>query len=184
MPSLTTFAKETELPRVRRWSNAYRQVKDLQLPQDPASGFDPALLHEIERERIEVTYTEIADRWGELPFTRLSPRFWSNTFSALPMETWLKVLAASDIDRYRYVTDRAKCDHFAMGLKADTALKFRANGVVLVADYKAGHAYNGLLEAKGGALAGIPIVEPQSDGIIANPQTSRLYSLEQGDVIF
>lgn len=144
------------------------------------------LRRDIKRERVVVPYTEIADKWYSNwnPLTKMNPKFWDNEYTALPIEVWKDILQYSGIDKYRYMLNRSDCDKFAMGLKAMVALKLKVNGVLLIADYKAGHAFCGLLESKNGEWMDIPIVEPQTDRFIDNPKENKMYQLVRGDVIF
>ena len=142
------------------------------------------LLRDIERHKRVFGWREIAERWPHMQLRNLSPRYWDSEYVALPRGVWTDILQYSGIDEFRYVRNVSDCDKFAGGLKFMTALKLRVNGFILIADYDAGHGYNGMLEAEKGdpieALR-IPIVEPQSDELVTT--ASPLYSLTNGEAI-
>lgn len=62
-------------------------------------------------------------------------------------------------DNKKYVKEKYDCDNFAFSFKAMVDKRFGLNGVGLVIDYSAGHAYN-IVVFKDGS---VKLFEPQSD---------------------
>lgn len=142
------------------------------------------LLRDIERHKTVVQWSDVRRCWHETQLRLLRPRFWDYDYTALPRDVWLDILQYSGIDKFKYVLNQSDCDKFAMGLKAMTALKLKVNGIVLVADYDAGHAYCALQELDKGepvSALRLPIMEPQSDAYVST--ASPLYSLANGEAI-
>ena len=90
---------------------------------------------------------------------------------------WLlgDLLQYSGVNEYRYVAEASDCDDFAYYLRGELPCKLGFNGVGVVLDYSAGHAYCALLTWRNDALH-VALVEPQTDEVVT--AGDRMYKME------
>ena len=119
-------------------------------------------------------------------FKGCSCQFLDHEFTALPLETWRKILNFSQIDKIKYIATKRDCDNFAIALSGECSLKFGINGVGIVIDIDGKHAYNVLLvEGKEGLE--VAVVEPQTDGFVKigdNLSGQEAYKGTKGWILF
>ena len=83
-------------------------------------------------------------------------------FRALPQDVWEQILAYNLIKLEHYKSEHFDCDNFAVCLAGDVAQRWDINGIGVVIDVSAYHAYNCVLADDGGRFD-LLMVEPQTD---------------------
>ena len=112
---------------------------------------------------------------------RLQCVLWDDDYWAISEAAWRTFLEYSQVDKKRYRRDRFDCTEFAKALVGEIALKFDNNGLGIVGDYSAAHAYCCALVNTNGTLD-VVFVEPQSDGFRVGK--TPLHRHECGVVLF
>lgn len=128
-----------------------------------------------------VSGAELTEAWKASQLSKLGLWYLDSRFRALPLATWKQVLAYNTVDKSRYKSDHFDCDNFAICLAGDAAQRWGVNGIGIVIDISAGHAYNCVLTYDDGKLD-LQIVEPQTDELIHRAVPG--YSAWKGTIIF
>lgn len=150
--------------------------------------YDP--LYYEERNKIRETITEqctehapneiwLAEHKAGL---RLRLHISDRKYYAIPVALWKHILKHSKVNERQYVSERADCDDFAKALAGTVSLDYHINGIGIVTDIGAGHAYNAILCNDDGKLE-IKLVEPQTDQII-KPGESKSHTGQAGELRF
>lgn len=101
-------------------------------------------------------------------------------YRAVPVHVWQQILAYNGVDKEKYQSEFFDCDNFAQCLIGDVAQRWKINGIGLVMDFSAGHAYNAVLCDDEGRLY-ISVVEPQTDCLF---EDKTPYEARMGVVTF
>ena len=86
-------------------------------------------------------------------------------FQALSRKVWEQILAYYLVDLEHYISEHCDYDNFAVCLAGDVAQRWDINGIGIVIDVSARHAYNCVLSDDGGRLD-LLTFEPQTDGVV------------------
>ena len=113
--------------------------------------------------------------------SRLTPTFLDRRYYGVPKGVWKNILQYTGVDAGQYRSERYDCDDFAKAFAAACGRKLGLNGVGIVVDVSAGHAYNVILVNDGGCCKAV-FVEPQNDRIIFAPRPG--YSQTSGFIWF
>ena len=128
-----------------------------------------------------VSEHELRDAWKQSELRPLGLWYLDSRFRALPAKVWKKVLAYDTLDRSRYKSEHFDCDNFAVCLAGDVAQRWGVNGIGIVIDTSAGHAYNCVLTYDDGGV-GLQMIEPQTDEAVDS--SDQGYSARRGTIIF
>lgn len=116
---------------------------------------------------------------SKLPISALDQKYW-----AVPTPVWKMILKETKINEYEYQSERADCDDFSKALAGICALRYGVNGIGVVVDISAGHAYNAILCNDDGKLH-VKWVEPQTDEIVDLADTKdSMYIGKRGRIHF
>lgn len=119
MPTLKKFAKETGLPKMRRWKLVYAQIRAME--QFKKNGY----------ERIQVPVKEFhIHHLAMLMFSNFGIRKADNHDLKCYIPTkegMLKIIDHLAVFQYPYVADKADCENYAYGLMAFSGLVCGAN---------------------------------------------------------
>lgn len=98
-------------------------------------------------------------------------------YRAVDIDTWRLIMDYSNVDKKKYKSEHFDCDNFAVCFAGEVAQKWELNGVGIVIDVSAKHAYNCLLVVDNDNYLRILSIEPQTDRITS-------YVAEEGFVMF
>ena len=183
----------------RRWAPVLVALKGMGTAPEPAvvepkpeppktTPRTHELIAEIDEELSMVSAQDIGRAVSRSGFAALQTRCFDEHYAALPMETWMKVLKWSDIDRIKYVASKRDCDNFAVGLAGQVSMRLGVNAVGIAMDFSGRHAYCVLIvkdTQQGGCY--VRLAEPQSDGL---PQVGDImsgheaYKATRGEILF
>ena len=122
------------------------------------------LIRRIKKYAVEITPRQIQEalqrQFGQSARTMVDRKY-------LALPEWLVdyTLKYSGADKYRYVSEFSDCDDQAYYLRGELPCKLGFNGVGVVLDYSAGHAYCAILTWRNGELH-VALVEPQTDEFV------------------
>ena len=147
------------MARLRYW-DVYRAVRDT--------------VQTVHRQDLE-------NAWNASELSKLGLCCVDSRYRALPLATWELVLAYNGVDRTRYKSEHFDCDNFALCLAGDVSQRWKVNGIGIVLDYSAGHAYNCVLVWEDGEVD-LRMVEPQTDQWVHRAVPG--YSAQHGWILF
>ena len=131
----------------------------------------------IKESVVEVSYNQLASAFHESDLKRLQFAGLDSRYRAVDMKTWELIIAYNDVDEEKYKSEHFDCDNFAVCFAGEVAQKWDINGVGIVIDFSAQHAYNCLILADKFGNIKIISFEPQADRFAE-------YKAENGFVMF
>ena len=106
----------------------------------------------------------------------LDTKYW-----AVDRPTWDAMIADFGPDRNQYVSERYDCDNFASYFWGAMGHRYEVNGVGMVCNWTAGHAYNIILVVDQGQCVA-EFIEPQNDQFVRTP-LPKIYTLHRGLIL-
>ena len=115
---------------------------------------------------------------------QLQPWVLDTKYRAVSLEVWRLIVAYNGVDREKYTSEFFDCDNFATCLAGDVAQRWGINGIGVVLDFSAAHAYNCALtvDTEDRNALKIIVIEPQTDHLFLD--TSLPYAAKHGVVTF
>ena len=146
------------------------------------------ILNEISVHSHEVSYKQVIEAVHKVFPKTIQLQFLDGEFTALPFETWEKIIYFTSVDKAKYLTSKRDCDNFAIAFSGQCSLKFGINGVGIVVDISGKHAYNCILVKDNvDRELYVKIVEPQTDGFVKlgdNLSRQEAYVADKGWILF
>ena len=139
------------------------------------------LVRRIERELVVFDRAQVAEALAEAA-PHISPWFLDRQYVGLQLPVWSDVIRYTGVDKGKYVAERRDCDDFAKMFAAVCSHKLGVNGVGLVIDISAAHAYNAVLVVSGTGELMVKFLEPQTDRWVFPGDPG--YALQAGVVVF
>ena len=138
------------------------------------------LIRRIKKHAVEVTPEQIQAALQK-QFGQSARTLVDRKYLAIPQWVLKHILQYSGVNEYRYVPEVSDCDDLAYYLRGELPCKLGFNGVGVVLDYSAGHAYCALLTWLDGELH-VALVEPQTDEVVT--AGDRMYDMERVAIHF
>ena len=138
------------------------------------------LKRKIRAHAVKVTPAQIQKALRE-QFDQSARTLVDREYLAAPYWLLKPLLQYSGVSKYRYVPEVSDCDDLAYYLRGELPCKLGFNGVGVVLDYSAGHAYCAILTWLDGDLH-VALVEPQTDEIVT--AGDRMYDMERVAIHF
>lgn len=141
-------------------------------------GVRKALAAEVAAKRVDVPTAAAIRAFQAAGLDRLDVIAVDRSVHAAPVHVVEKMLEWSRVDRDEYKAEMYDCDDFAAALKVELARKLGFNGVAVVLDASAGHAYCAILTLDDEGQPKAHALEPQTDRWVA--LGSGMYRAEKG----
>ena len=138
------------------------------------------LVRRLRKNAVEVAPQQVQEAL-QRQFGQQARTLVDRTYLAAPHWLLKDLLQYSGASQYRYVAEQSDCDDFAYYLRGELPCKLGFNGVGVVLDYSAGHAYCAVLTWRNGQLH-VALVEPQNDAVVS--AGSPLYRMERVAIHF